>query len=102
MRAQVPLGLETQQLLSSNLQLQEALHQARVDLDDRAAEASRARQALDAHERTTTCQVCMQRRVDAALQPCGHLLCTACAAQIRDRCPFCRHDLSGSTVRLRW
>ena len=67
-----------------------------------SAEAARAKEQLETADRITTCQVCMQRRVDTLLGGCGHLLCHECSRQIRDRCPFCRGELTGGTSRLRW
>ena len=42
------------------------------------------------------CCVCYDRRIDAALEPCGHVaLCAQCAARLRpQRCPLCRADIT--------
>lgn len=36
------------------------------------------------------CFVCVENPVDHCLVPCGHVLCTRCAAKIFASCPFCR------------
>jgi hypothetical protein len=36
------------------------------------------------------CYVCVERTIDVCMVPCGHVLCTQCAASIRSNCPFCR------------
>ena len=104
-RAGVPLGLKTQELLDANLRLQAELRAARSDLEEQIIEATRAKEALEAAEATSTCQVCMQRRVDVLMNGCGHVLCSGCVRQISNadqRCPFCRHGLTEGTTRLRW
>jgi hypothetical protein len=101
-RAGAPMGAEAQQMLESNLRMQSELLQARSDAEDRAIEAARAKEALESAERSIQCQVCMQRRVDTVLSGCGHVLCSVCAGQIHDRCPYCRDPLSAGTCRLRW
>ena len=40
---------------------------------------------------TFQCQICFDATVRSVLVPCGHMLCAACAGQIRtNKCPFCR------------
>ena len=99
-QAGVPVGLETQELLQSNLQLKSQLTQIRSDLEDRSIELSRARESIEATDRIVNCQICFQRRVNIALHSCGHLLCNQCAAHV-ERCPFCRGEITGNTG-LRW
>ena len=99
-QAGVPVGLETEKLLEANLRLQEEVTRGRADLEDRCIETSRMREQIDTNERTTTCQICFQRRVNIALHGCGHLMCSICAAHV-ERCPYCRGELTGST-QLRW
>ena len=101
-RAGVPIGLETHNLLEANLQMQADLVKARADAEACALDASRAKDQLESAERSITCQVCMQNRVDTLLNGCGHVLCMACASHIHDRCPFCRAELTTGTTRLRW
>ena len=97
----MPIGLETQKLLDANLSLQAELSQLKAEYEDKNIESARAKRELESAQRTTTCQVCMERRVDLVLNACGHMLCTQCAGQI-DRCPFCRRELETGATRLRW
>ena len=99
-QAGVPVGLETQQLLESNLELKREVTQIRSDLEERSIEANRARETIEANERVMTCQICFQRRVNIALHSCGHMLCSQCGQHV-ERCPYCRGEITGST-RLRW
>ena len=39
-----------------------------------------------------TCSVCMENRIDNALQPCGHTFCQACAHRV-EVCPTCRRTI---------
>jgi Zinc finger, C3HC4 type (RING finger) len=36
-----------------------------------------------------SCRICLSAEVDAAMVPCGHVLCSRCSASVQ-RCPFCR------------
>lgn len=99
-QAGVPVDLNTEQLLASNLRLKKELGQLRADLEARCIEISAAQQTIEANERCLVCQICFQRRVNVALQDCGHMLCSQCNLHM-DRCPFCRGDLTGCTL-LRW
>ena len=99
-QAGVPVGLETTQMLESNLKLQADLRRAKAELETISAEALRSKEKLENSERMTTCQICFQRRVDVALNGCGHLLCQACAGVV-ERCPYCRGEHSGFTI-MRW
>ena len=83
------------------MRLQAEVAQLRAECEDRGIEARRSKEQLEVVERMTTCQVCMQHKVDTLLGGCGHLLCHRCAQQIRDRCPFCRAELTGESSRLR-
>jgi len=100
-RAGVPIGLETQKLLEANLALQKDLTFTKNALEESSIEASRTKRELESAQRSSTCQVCMERKIDCVLNGCGHVLCSQCAAQI-DRCPFCRRELDLGTTRLRW
>ena len=102
-KAGVPISLETQKLLDANLTLQAELSQYKHDLEERSLEASKAKRELEASSRSTTCQVCMERRKDIVINVCGHMLCGTCMStgQI-DRCPFCRREITTGTTRLRW
>ena len=47
------------------------------------------------------CDVCAARRRDTAFVPCGHLLCSACAATIRTqmgRCHICRKAIRDTLI----
>jgi hypothetical protein len=58
-----------------------------------AAGAGAASRLVEAHESDMTCVICMDRRRNMALQPCGHLvLCRECAGHFRrgSRCPICK------------
>ena len=45
-----------------------------------------------------TCRVCMDRRIDCAFCPCGHVACClTCAGQL-DICPLCRSDVHNRQV----
>ena len=102
----MPISLETQQLLDANLSLQRQVTDYAKELEERSLEASHAKRQLEQMQRSTTCQVCMERRVDTLLNGCGHMLCAQCigriaAPDIEDRCPYCRREFSGTT-KLRW
>lgn len=43
------------------------------------------------------CKICVAARCDAALEPCGHVVCTACSRRLEHKCPFC----AKSFVRVR-
>ena len=36
------------------------------------------------------CRVCLSNECNAVMVACGHVLCSACAAEVHQRCPFCR------------
>lgn len=41
-----------------------------------------------------SCRVCMDRGIDTAFFPCGHVMtCSLCAARC-ERCPLCRGPIS--------
>lgn len=68
------------------------------DVDSSSSASSAAPPASAARRRRSrrrlpSCPVCRQRRVSAALTPCGHAFCHACAtgvADARQPCPMCR------------
>ncbi|KAK2173936.1 hypothetical protein NP493_839g00005 [Ridgeia piscesae] len=51
------------------------------------------------------CKVCMERRVDCVLTPCGHVvLCYECAFEIKtngQNCPICRSQIGFVTKMYR-
>ena len=100
-RAGVPIGLETQKLLELNLSLQSEVQALNKECEERSLEANKAREQLESAERTITCQVCMQRKVDTLLVGCGHMLCAGCTP-LMQRCPFCRDEMTAGSMRLRW
>ena len=36
------------------------------------------------------CTICMERKVDCVLVPCGHMYCSQCIVGLEE-CPHCRH-----------
>eukprot|EP00769_Ergobibamus_cyprinoides_P004692 gnl/Ergobibamus_cyprinoides/879.p1 GENE.gnl/Ergobibamus_cyprinoides/879~~gnl/Ergobibamus_cyprinoides/879.p1 ORF type:complete len:366 (+),score=68.54 gnl/Ergobibamus_cyprinoides/879:134-1099(+) len=51
------------------------------------------------HADANPCVVCLDRPCGTALTPCGHVVCTSCAAELLKRaanCPVCRQTLNGS------
>ena len=72
----------------------------KVALEDRGIEADKAKREMEQAKRSTTCQICMERRVELVLNGCGHVICAPCIVQV-DRCPFCRREMQGTT-KLRW
>ena len=60
--------------------------------DGAATSADGGGQAADDQAAESECCVCYDRRIDTALQPCGHVaLCGQCAARLpQRRCPLCR------------
>ena len=100
-RAGVPIGLETAKLLDANLALQAELSTYKLELEERTIEAGKAKRELESTKRGVTCQICMERKVEIALNACGHMLCAQCVGRI-DSCPFCRRELVTGTTRLRW
>ena len=36
------------------------------------------------------CRVCLAQECNAVMVACGHVLCATCAAEVNQRCPFCR------------
>lgn len=44
-----------------------------------------------ASDRDRSCSVCLENECNAALDPCGHLLCGKCAGSVID-CPLCRQS----------
>jgi len=54
-----------------------------------------ARKTEQEHE----CKVCMDRRKDTVLVPCGHCLCSTCCVRVQ-KCPMCRAEID-RTVQLR-
>ena len=38
------------------------------------------------------CGVCLDARINVALDPCGHTLCAACSTRVR-QCPFCKEEI---------
>merc|ERR1712106_1268049 len=49
-----------------------------------------------------THSICIENEKDTRIEPCGHLICSDCLAQWRNKdasqlptCPFCRHDIQG-------
>jgi len=45
------------------------------------------------------CFVCVETPVDHCLVPCGHVMCSRCAAKIKSNCPFCRSSFQ-SKVKI--
>lgn len=51
----------------------------------------------DALKEMLSCPICMDRKKDTILQPCGHPFCKICAEAITARsgkCPVCRNDVT--------
>jgi len=47
-----------------------------------------------------TCPVCMDRLSDVCIDPCGHIMCTACLQRMNEsRCPGCRVEIQ-KTLRM--
>ena len=40
--------------------------------------------------RDSVCPICMSKELTTFMVPCGHVVCTACAAQVGDKCFICR------------
>jgi hypothetical protein len=65
----------------------------------RPAEERRTRAESNLADAATECVICMVRKRDALLRPCGHLvLCALCANTITT-CPMCRAPID-SRVRV--
>lgn len=45
------------------------------------------------------CFVCLANPVDVCLNPCGHVLCSACTRKIGSTCPYCRTNYQ-SQIKL--
>ena len=94
--ANVPVSLEQKLLLERNLELQTQLEAARAELSIAITEGRSAVQKLEEFTEANTCQICLARRVDALMSPCGHLICRQCVPRCSGRCPFCRGDIEGT------
>eukprot|EP01059_Diplonema_ambulator_P033230 TRINITY_DN685_c3_g1_i1.p1 TRINITY_DN685_c3_g1~~TRINITY_DN685_c3_g1_i1.p1 ORF type:complete len:504 (+),score=57.51 TRINITY_DN685_c3_g1_i1:27-1514(+) len=58
-----------------------------------AEEAQRPSETTDLE-----CGVCLDKKKDVVLVPCGHLLCDTCAHEVTE-CPYCRHKI-GSRMKV--
>lgn len=59
----------------------DAMHSMMADL--------RTMRQVHSAQPQTTCKICQDQPVNVALQPCGHVMCSACSYQIGSTCPFC-------------
>jgi len=71
------------------------LDQLQTDYKDARREVSKYRNIFSICKTTDAlnrymCFVCVEATVDHCLVPCGHVLCSSCAAKIKTNCPFCR------------
>jgi len=94
-RANLPIDVERQELLSRNLALRDEVSQANRERELALDESSRALKELDELREANTCQICLNNKIDTLLVGCGHLLCSACVDQVNLRCPFCRAHFDG-------
>jgi hypothetical protein len=64
---------------------------------------SLTRQMLSAYQTMSVqepkCSICVEGNVGFAMSPCGHTLCTVCAAKVGSRCFLCRGEIK-EKVRL--
>lgn len=66
----------------------------------RSTGLKRSSSALDNHEGTTLCAICMNNKKDMALIPCGHTFCQQCVHRAHMKtCAICRQPVA-STLRL--
>jgi len=71
-----------------------------VELDDLEDQLFNAQNILRLHRRNeavdnASCMICQDRNRDTALVPCGHQLCSSCAADRRmEKCPYCRCQIT--------
>ena len=94
--ANIPTSLEQNLLLERNFQLQTQLDTARAELSIAVTQGQKVAHELDELKEANTCQICINRRVDALISPCGHLICRQCVPRCAGRCPFCRGDIEGA------
>ena len=94
-RANLPIDVERQELLSHNLALRDEVSQANRERELALDESSRALKELDELREANTCQICLNNKIDTLLVGCGHLRCSACVDQVNLRCPFCRAHFDG-------
>ena len=46
-------------------------------------------------KKQNTCHICMDRPIDTAFVPCGHVVaCSECAPGVRSKCPICRKRIA--------
>ncbi|XP_006897007.1 PREDICTED: baculoviral IAP repeat-containing protein 7 [Elephantulus edwardii] len=64
--------------------------EAAIDVPERATSTEEQLQRL---QQERTCKVCLDRTVGVVFAPCGHLVCTECAPNLRV-CPICRAPIS--------
>ena len=94
--AELPINLEQKQLLERNLDLQRRLDHTIAELAAATDENRSAARQLDELKAAHTCAICLTRRVDTLLEPCGHLMCRLCVGGCAARCPFCRSSIEAT------
>ncbi|KAJ3692968.1 hypothetical protein LUZ60_012063 [Juncus effusus] len=91
--AGINFDAEKQTLLQSTLSLQDQLKESQVALLVQQEKAEAATKEADALKAAWSCRICLSSEVNAAMVPCGHVLCHGCSASVA-RCPFCRAHVS--------
>lgn len=51
------------------------------------------REGLGDTRRDNVCPICMSKDLTTFMVPCGHVLCTCCAAEVTDKCFICRGNV---------
>lgn len=62
-------------------------------------EISRLKQELKATQEQELCSICMERKKNRLLIPCGHRYCNECVSIFKEqKCPECHSDIQSSNV----
>jgi hypothetical protein len=69
-----------------------------AEMGGRGVGFEEVRERSDSAFEITNCSICLDRRTNTALIPCGHLICYGCSKALRggvDKCPICRRNVQG-------
>ncbi|KAK9808692.1 hypothetical protein WJX72_002029 [[Myrmecia] bisecta] len=97
--AELPLDLDRAKLIEELQALRDERAALSRDLGNTQQELHQLKEEAETEAGQSQCRVCLTRKMDAVIIPCGHALCGECAGALRNgKCPMCR--ATGTVHRL--